>query len=417
MRRLLAAACVTIACAAPARADILVPMDQAQADHLKAYGLAFWTLQQQQTARWLLNYRGGAFLLPDLEGVVRQAALRGVTIEHVDGAGVASIMQTIADNNMDSIKLETAPRVAVYAPDTIHPWDDAVVLALAYAEIPYTQIYDEKVLAGDLSNYDWLHLHHEDFTGQYGKFFASAAATDWYQRDQVEEQARAQSLAFAKVWQSKHAVAEAIREYMAGGGFMFSMCSGSDTYDIALAAGSTDIVDRVYDGDPPDPQAQEKLDFSRTMAFTGFQLEMNPLVYEFSNIDTSNESVLRGEDNDFFTLFDFSAKDDPVPTMLTQDHTAVVRGFLGQTTGFKKTLLKQSVTILGETQGTNEAKYVHGNYGKGTFTFYGGHDPEDYQHLVGDPPTDLSLHKHSPGYRLILNNVLFPAAEKKERKT
>ncbi len=417
MRRVWIALVMCLCLGARARAEILVPMDQAQTDHLKAYGLTFWVLQQKQTAQWLLNYRGGSFLLPDLEGIVRQAALRGVAIQHVDGAGIASIMQTIADNNMDAIKLETAPRIAVYAPSTIHPWDDAVVLALTYAEIPYTQIYDEQVLAGDLSNYDWLHMHHEDFTGQYGKFFASAAATDWYQRDQVEEEARAHAHGFQKVWQLKHAVVETIHTYMAGGGFMFSMCSGSDTYDIALAAGATDIVDRVYDGDPPDPQAQAKLDYSRTMAFTGFQLEMNPLVYEFSNIDTSNEAVMRGQDNDFFTLFDFSAKDDPVPTMLTQDHTAVVHGFLGQTTGFKKTLLKQSVTILGETQGANEAKYIHGGYGKGTFTFYGGHDPEDYQHLVGDPPTDLSLHKHSPGYRLILNNVLFPAAEKKERKT
>jgi hypothetical protein len=392
-------------------------MDQQQTDHLKAYGLAYWALQQGQRIEWLLNYRGGSFLLPDGENAVRQAALRGVQLEAVSGSQVAAIYKEISDNNMDVVHLETPPRVAVYAPPTIQPWDDAVVLALTYAEIPYTRIYDEDVLSGALSEYDWLHLHHEDFTGQYGKFFASYGATDWYQRDQAEEEARARKLGFAKVWQLKHAVAHAIKKYVAAGGFMFAMCSATDSYDIALAAGSTDICDRIYDGDGYDPAAQQKLDFTQSLAFQNFVLEMNPLVYEYSNIDTSNEAALRGQDNDFFTLFDFSAKEDPVPTMLTQDHTATIHGFFGQTTGFKKSVVKPGVTILAETPGSDEAKYIHGNYGKGTFTFYGGHDPEDYQHVVGDPPTDLSLHKHSPGYRLILNNVLFPAAEKKERKT
>ncbi len=403
--------------AAPARADFLVPMDDRQTDHLKAYGLAYWCLQQGERLEWLLNYRGGAFLLPETENTVRQAALRGVKMEAMSGGDIARVHAEMELNNMDVVHLETAPRMAVYAPPTFQPWDDAVALALTYAEIPYTRIYDDDVLQGALKDYDWLHMHHEDFTGQFGKFYPNYAATEWYQKNQADEEARAARFGYARVWQLKHAVAGTIKKYVAGGGFLFAMCTATDTYDIAMADGDVDMCDRIYDGDGYDPHAQAKLDFSQTLAFQNFQLELNPLTNEFSNIDTSGEAALRGEPNDFFTLFDFSAKEDPVPTMLTQDHTGTVHGFLGQTTGFRKSTLKPGITILAETQGTDEAKYIHGNFGKGTFTFYGGHDPEDYQHMVGDPPTELALHKHSPGYRLILNNVLFPAAEKKERKT
>ena len=402
---------------AAASARVLVPMDKAQADHLRAYGLMYWALEHGIHGEWLLNYRGGSFLLPDQGEVQSEAAVRGVTIEAVDEAGVAQIMAEIADNNMDHLKLETAPRIAVYVPPSSPPWDDAVQLALDYAQIPYTKIWDAEVLDGKLSEYDWLHLHHEDFTGQYGKFFAAFAATDWYRKQVAENEAMAHRYHFAKVSELKKAVARAIKQYVGQGGFLFAMCSATDTFDIALAAERVDIVGPEYDYDPADPNADAKLDFTKTLAFQNFTLEMNPLVYEFSNIDTTSKDSLRGQRNDYFTLFDFSAKEDPVPSMLVQDHVANVPGFMGQTTGFEKKLLKPGVTVLAEVPGADEAKYIHGHYGKGTFTFYGGHDPEDYQHAVGDPPTDLALYKHSPGYRLILNNVLFPAAEKKEKKT
>jgi len=402
---------------AVAAARFLVPMDTAQADHLRAYGLTYWALSRGLHGEWLLNYRGGSFLLPETESVREEALVRGVTLEQVSEAEIARIQAEIADNNMETIKLETAPRVAVYVPPNAPPWDDAVQLALEYAQIPYTKLWDAEVLDGRLADYDWLHLHHEDFTGQYGKFYAAFASADWYRLQVAENEAVAQRYGFAKVSELKKAVAQSIRQYVAQGGFLFAMCSATDTFDIALAAAGVDIVSKEYDGDGVTPGAQERLDFSRTLAFQNFQLEMNPLVYEYSNIDTTNKAILRGQRGDTFTLFDFSAKQDPVPTMLVQDHTATIKGFLGQTTGFDKTLLRPGVTILAETPGFDDVKYIHGHFGKGTFTFYGGHDPEDYQHAVGDPPTDLSLHKNSPGYRLILNNVLFPAAEKKEKKT
>ena len=398
-------------------ARVLIVMDDTQTDHLRAYGLVYWALERGMHGEWLLNYRGGSFLLPDDQAIPGEAAVRGVSIQSIDEASVAQIMAEIADNNMESVKLETPPRVAVYVPPSAPPWDDAVQLALDYAQIPYTKLWDAEVLDGKLEKYDWLHLHHEDFTGQYGKFFAAFAATDWYRRQVVENEALARQYGFAKVSELKKAVARAIKMYVAQGGFLFAMCSATDTFDIALAAEKVDIVGPEYDYDPADPNADAKLDFSKTLAFRDFELEMNPLVYEFSNIDTTNRATLRGQRNDYFTLFDFSAKVDPVPSMLVQDHVANVPGFMGQTTGFEKRLIKPGVTILAETPGADDAKYIHGHFGKGTFTFYGGHDPEDYQHAVGDPPTDLALHKHSPGYRLILNNVLFPAAEKKEKKT
>ncbi len=398
-------------------ARVLIPMDTGQADHLRAYGLVYWALERGVHGEWLLNYRGGSFLLPDLAALPDEALVRGVTIEVVDDADVAKIQAEIADNNMETIKLETAPRVAVYVPPSAPPWDDAVQLALEYAQIPYTKLWDAEVMDGKLADYDWLHLHHEDFTGQYGKFYAAFASAGWYQRQVAENQAVARRYGFAKVSDLKKAVAQTIKAYVAQGGFLFAMCSGTDTFDIALAAEKTDIVAKEYDGDGVDPRASSKLDFTQTMAFQNFELETNPLVYEYSNIDTTPKATMRGQFGDTFTLFDFSAKQDPVPTMLVQDHVATIKGFLGQTTGFEKSLLKPGVTVLAETPGQDDVKYIHGNFGKGTFTFYGGHDPEDYQHAVGDPPTDLSLHKNSPGYRLILNNVLFPAAEKKEKKT
>lgn len=412
-------AVAALVAAVPSRswASVLVPMDKAQTDHLRAYGLAYWALERGVHGEWLLNYRGGSFLFPDNPTFTGEATIRGVAVERVDESTVAQIKAEIADNNMEVVKLETAPRVAVYVPPSAPPWDDAVQLALDYAQIPYTKLWDAEVLDGKLSEYDWLHLHHEDFTGQYGKFFAAFAATDWYQRQVAENEAMAKRLGFHKVSELKKAVARALKLYVANGGFMFAMCSATDTFDIALAAERVDIVGPEYDHDGFDPAASSKLDFTRTLAFQDFELEMNPLVYEFSNIDTTPKASLRGQRNDYFTLFDFSAKQDPVPTMLVQDHVANVPGFMGQTTGFEKRLLKPGVTVLAETPGAEDAKYIHGHYGQGTFTFYGGHDPEDYQHAVGDPPTDLALHKHSPGYRLILNNVLFPAAEKKEKKT
>jgi hypothetical protein len=402
--------------AAPARARLLVPMDDAQANHLKAYGLTFWVLEQGGKAEWLLNYRGGSFLLPDDAATEREANIRGVSAQPVSGSDEAAIRAEIADNNMESVALEKAPRVAVYIPPNTPPWDDAVTLALDYAKIPYTRVWDEEVLRGDLAKYDWLHLHHEDFTGQHGKFWAAYHSFPWYIEEEAVQKSMATKLGFAKVTQLKGAVAEAIRDYVGRGGFMFGMCSATDTYDIALAARGVDIADVVYDGDPPDPNAQRKLDFSRTLAFRDFHLEMDPIAYRFSDIDCTQEANVRGP-NTVFTLFDFSAKNDPVPTMLTQDHVNAVPEFLGQSTGFHRETIKPGVTILAEVEGADEVKYLHGQFGRGTFTFLGGHDPEDYQHMVGDPATKLDEFPHSPGYRLILNNVLFPAAEKKKQKT
>jgi len=403
------------------QAKLLLPMDLQQRDHLKAYGVAYWALTKGFTVDWLLNYRGGSFLMDNAEILAGECRIRGVTAQAISAQEATQIFAEVQreDNNMDVVRLEKAPTIAVYVPPGFQPWDDAVRLALEYAEIPYDKLWDEEVLQGKLHQYDWLHLHHEDFTGQYGKFYASFAGAAWYQEQQAMQEREAKKLGFRKVSELKKAVARAIREYVGGGGFLFAMCSATDTYDIALAAENTDICDVMYDGDPPDRDAQQRLDFSKTLAFTDFTLEKNPLRYEYSDIDQPPSDVLglQNPERDYFTLFEFSAKFDPVPTMLTQDHVNVIPGFLGQTTRFKKSLIKKTVTILAEQQGTDQVQYLHGNYGRGTFTFYGGHDPEDYQHAVGDPPTDLALHKNSPGYRLILNNILFPAAKKKQQKT
>jgi hypothetical protein len=396
---------------------ILIPMDLRQTDHLKAYGLAYWCLEQGYNVEWLLNYDGGSFMMDGADLIGRKAALMGVAFFIVTPGEAAEIYRTIEEENMEVVLLEKAPAIAVYAPPDRDPWDDAVRLALEYAEIPHTIIYDREVLAGRLETFDWLHLHHEDFTGQYGKFYSSFRNADWYVRRVASSEALARDLGFSKVSELKKAVAREIKSYMTRGGFVFAMCSATDSYDIALAAEGVDIVMNVFDGDPPDPAYASKIDYSKSICFTGFTLIVDPMIYEYSDIDTTPRASRRGQPNDYFTLFEFSAKHDPIPTMLTQNHVAVINGFMGQTTGFDKRLLKDDVTVMAETEGESDAKYVHGTYGKGTFTFYGGHDPEDYQHMVGDPPTDLALYKNSPGYRLILNNILFPAARKKEQKT
>lgn len=398
-------------------AEILVPMDLTQTNHLKAYGIAFEGLKQQYVVKWLLNYRGGSFLFPDSPQIAALCNIRGVSFETISSGEVASIMAQIQEANMEAVILEKEPKIAIYVPPNSLPWDDAVMLALEYAEIDYDRLWDEEVLQGKLKDYDWLHLHHEDFTGQYGKFYGSYRHMPWYQNDVRINEAMARANGFAKVWQLKHAVAERIRDYVFEGGFMFAMCAATDSYDIAIAAKDVDIVDSAIDGDGIDPLYQSKLDFSRCFAFENFTIKPNPYEYEFSDIDASDYSKLRGAEADYFQLFDFSAKYDPVPTMLTQDHVNVIYGFLGQTTSYFRDKVKKSVIILGEVPGANEVKYLHGNIGKGTFTFYGGHDPEDYQHKVGDPETILDIYKNSPGYRLILNNILFPAAQKKELKT
>lgn len=399
---------------------VLIPMDLTQTDHLKAYGTAYWALQQDVDVEWLLNYRGGSFMAKYFEPLEKELRMRGVSFQVIRDEDVVSIQKTIADNNMESIKLEKAPKIAIYSPPNKQPWDDAVTLALVYAEVPYTVLWDEEVMLGSLDEFDWLHLHHEDFTGQYGKFYSIYANTPWYIEDQLLSETVAKKLGYSKVSEEKKEVARRIRDYVAKGGFMFAMCSACDSYDIALAAENVDIVNTVYDGDPADPGCQEKLDFSKTFAFTNFALNMNSMEYEYSDIDyppSTNTTWIQNQATDYFKLFEFSAKYDPVPTMLTQNHVGVIKGFMGQTTGFHRNLIKKSVIIMGEIENTPLVKYIHGNHGKGTFTFYAGHDPEDYTHYIGDPPTQLSLHKNSPGYRLILNNVLFPAAEKKKRKT
>jgi hypothetical protein len=398
---------------------ILIPMDLTQTDHLKAYGVAYWSLKQGRNVEWLLNYRGGSFMADYQEELADVCRLRGVSFDVIDFSQAASIYKQIEDNNMEVVLLEKAPAIAIYTPPNKEPWDDAVTLALTYAEIPYTTLWDEEVLLGELQNYDWLHLHHEDFTGQYGKFYRSYSSALWYKQEVTTNELMAKKLGYRKVPDEKKVVARAVKDYVSRGGFLFAMCSATETLDIALAAEGVDIVPQELDGDPVDPDCQERLDYSQTFAFTDFQVSTDAYKYEHSTIDTGPEKTAArmGLESDYFTLFDFSAKLDPVPTMLVQDHVSVVNGFMGQTTAFRKSLVKKYVTILGETEGKDEVKYIHGNYGRGTWTFFGGHDPEDYQHMVGDPPTDLSLHKNSPGYRLILNNILFPAAKKKERKT
>lgn len=407
-------------CAGPVLAErVLISMDLEQRDHLKAYGVAFWSLERGIAVEWLLNYRGGAFLLDYNAALVSEAQIRGVDLVVVSEAQAAQIYAEVDAGNMEVVRLEKAPRIAVYTPPNKQPWDDAVTIVLEYAEIKYEKIWDEDVLKGALKDYDWLHLHHEDFTGQYGKFYSSYGREAWYQEQQRDYEAMAQRLGYGKVSEQKKAVALEIYRYMSAGGFLFAMCSATDTFDIALASMGLDICHDIFDGDPADPQAQSKLDFSRTVAFENFVIEQNPMVYEFSDIDTTPRDMrlIRTAEAEYFTLFEFSAKYDPVPAMLTQCHTNIVDGFLGQTTAYRRSLIKDSVIVLGEIEGSEEVKYIHGRAGKGTFTFYGGHDPEDHKHLVHDPPTNLALHPNSPGYRLILNNVLFPAAKKKERKT
>ncbi len=396
---------------------LLVPMDLDQTNHLKAYGLAFHCLQAGEKVTWLLNYRGGSFLMEDAPRVRLDARLMGVLFTTIDEAERESIRKIVAQENMDEVLLEKPPHIAVYSPPNKQPWDDAVTLALTYAEVPYDVIYDQDVLAGKLGDYDWLHLHHEDFTGQYGKFYAAFGLEPWYLEQKQFNEDMASALGFNTVWELKHAVAATIRDFVEGGGFLFAMCSATDTIDIALAWLNDDIVATPFDGTPIDPDYKSKADFEGTFAFENFKLVTNPLEYEFSNLDTSDYAKLRGAMADYFTLFSFAAKYDPVPAMLTQDHVNVINGFLGQTTGFHREFLKRSVIVLGATDGTDEVKYIHGRKGRGTWTFLGGHDPEDYQHRVGDPPTDLDLYPTSPGYRLILNNILFPAARKKPQKT
>ncbi|MFB6257683.1 MAG: asparagine synthetase B [Flavobacteriales bacterium] len=398
---------------------LLIPMDQAQKDHLKSYGVAYWVLQRGVEVEWLLNYRGGSFMMKNIPQIQEECRVRGVSFEIVADAKVGKIKRKIGDPEVNKkvVKLQKVPKLAVYSPKSKDPWDDAVTLALTYAEIPYDVVYDKEVMKGKLPTYDWLHLHHEDFTGQFGKFYRNYRHTSWYQEKVKRNRKMAKELGFSKVSELKLGVALKIREYTAGGGFLFTMCSGTDTYDIALSAHKTDICKQMFDGDPADPAARSKIDYDKTIAFEDFKVNLDPMQYEFSSIDASRKHNRLPKSQDKFTLFDFSAKWDIVPTILTQNHTDVVDGFMGQTTAFKKKYIKPDVLIMGETKALNSAKYIHGTLGKGQWTFYGGHDPEDYKHYVGDPPTDLNLHPNSPGYRLILNNILFPAAKKKERKT
>ncbi len=401
--------------------QILVPMDESQTNHLKAYGVAFWTLENNITIEWLLNYKGGSFLMPHLKTLEEELLIRGVRYDVLTDGQVNQIRSMIANPevNMEIVQLEKAPKIAVYTPPNKQPWDDAVTLVLEYAEIKYDKIYDSAIVVGMLPKYDWLHLHHEDFTGQYGKFYSSARYQAWYQEQVRIAESDAKMLGFKKVSELKLAVAKNLKNFVVGGGFLFTMCSGTDSFDIALAAQGTDICEAVFDGDPSDPRAQDKLDFNQTFAFKDFHLIKDPMIYEYSDIDASdlrNNRIIT-EPVDQFSLFDFSAKWDIVPTMLTQCHVDVINGFMGQTTDFRKEFIKSNVLILGENKSAGTARYIHGEMGQGTWTFYGGHDPEDYQHFVGDPVTNLSLHPNSPGYRLILNNILFPAAKKKKRKT
>ncbi len=392
-----------------------------QKNHLKAYGIAYWVLQNDIEIEWLLNYRGGSFLIQYYKDIEKECVVRGVSFELIADVQAQSIKKSIANPeiNQEVIKLEKFPKIAVYTPSGKMPWDDAVTMVLEYAEIPYDKIYDSAIINTVLPQYDWLHLHHEDFTGQYGKFYAAYRNAIWYQNQQKETEARAQRLGFNKVSKLKAGVALKIKEFVAGGGFLFTMCSGTDSYDIALSAQETDICESMFDGDPADKQAQSKLDYTQTLAFRDFTLKTNPLEYEFSNIDGTYVRIRQRipEKEDIFTLFEFSAKWDIVPTMLCQNHTTVIKGFMGQTTDFHKQYVKSNVLVMGESKALGTARYIHGTLGQGQWTFYGGHDPEDYQHRVGDPPTDLNLHPNSPGYRLILNNILFPAAKKKKRKT
>lgn len=398
---------------------ILIPMDaESQKDHLKAYGITYWSLARKENVQWLLNFRGGAFLLTDSEDLRRECQIRGVSFEIISDQKSQELLEEIESpsRNMEAVLLEKVPKIAVYSPQGNQPWDDAVTMVLSYAEIPYETIYDREVLDDALLLFDWVHLHHEDFTGQYGKFYRNYRTAAWYIQDKKEAEALATDLGYEKVSEEKLAVAKKIRNYVVGGGFMFAMCSATDSFEIALSAEGVDIAEPMFDGDPSDADYQSKIDYSKTFAFTDYSLVRDPMVYEFSSIDMTERRNVPME-NDYFSLMEFSAKWDPVPSMLTQNHTSLVKGFMGQTTSFNPANIKPTVLVMGETRINGEAKYIHGVKGDGFFTFYGGHDPEDYQHRVGDPRTELELHPTSPGYRLILNNVLFPAAKKKKQKT
>ena len=419
MKKIVALVCLLLFSVHAFASYILIPMDaESQKNHLKAYGITYWTLEKQLKVKWLLNYRGGSFLLPDSEEVQRECQIRGVSFEVISNSKTEEILEFISSpsQNMEAVVLEKAPKIAVYTPYGMQPWDDAVTMVLTYAEIPYDTIYDEEVLNDALLLYDWLHLHHEDFTGQYGKFYRAYRSASWYMEEKKEAEALAAKLGYSKVSQEKLAVALKIEEFVMGGGFMFAMCSATDSFDIALSAEGVDICEPMFDGDGSDPGYQNKIDYSKTFAFKDFILERNPNVYEFSSIDMTQRRQIP-KLTDYFTLMEFSAKWDPIPTMLCQNHTALIKGFMGQTTAFARDEIKSNVLILGENKTNSEARYIHGIKGKGFFTFYGGHDPEDYTHRVGDPKTELELYPTSPGYRLILNNVLFPAAKKKKQKT
>lgn len=408
----------TISSAAQAM-QILIPMDESQKNHLKSYGIAFWLLKQKQEVQWLLNYNGGSFMFQYSQEAERECKVRGVSYETISDAAANAIITQIQDPaaNLNAVKLLNAPKIAVYSPKTKQPWDDAVTLVLTYAEIPYDVIFDDEVLSGKILEYDWLHLHHEDFTGQYGKFYSSYASAPWYQAEVAESEAMAAKHSFGSNRELKLAVVKKIRDFMLGGGFLFAMCSATDSYDIAMAAESTDICESMFDGTPADQNAQTKLNFDNCIAFKDFALNMDPYFYEFSNIDVDPRTRAVSEENDLFTLFDYSAKWDLIPSILCQNHTKTIKGFMGQTTAYRSHLVRSDVLVMGENALLNEARYLHGEFGKGTWTFFGGHDPEDYQHFVGEAPTDLNLHPNSPGYRLILNNILFPSAQKSKQKT
>ena len=399
--------------------QILIPMDESQKNHLKSYGIAFWLLKQKQEVQWLLNYNGGSFMFQYSQEAERECKVRGVSYETISDAAANAIITQIQDPaaNLNAVKLLNAPKIAVYSPKTKQPWDDAVTLVLTYAEIPYDVIFDDEVLSGKILEYDWLHLHHEDFTGQYGKFYSSYASAPWYQAEVAESEAMAAKHGFGSNRELKLAVVKKIRDFMLGGGFLFAMCSATDSYDIAMAAESTDICESMFDGTPADQNAQTKLNFDNCIAFKDFALNMDPYFYEFSNIDVDPRTRAVSEENDLFTLFDYSAKWDLIPSILCQNHTKTIKGFMGQTTAYRSHLVRSDVLVMGENALLNEARYLHGEFGKGTWTFFGGHDPEDYQHFVGEAPTDLNLHPNSPGYRLILNNILFPSAQKSKQKT
>lgn len=398
---------------------ILVPMDDTtQQNHLKAYGITYWAIDKQYKVNWLLNYRGGSFLISDAAEIRRECQIRGVSFEILSDGQTQTILNEIASpsQNMESVAFEKAPKVAVYTPSGKMPWDDAVTLVLTYAEIPFTKIYDTEVLSDQLLLYDWLHLHHEDFTGQYGKFFGAYRHAPWYIEQKRAAEEAATTMGYNKVSNQKLAVAKKIRDFVVGGGFLFAMCSATDSFDIALSAEGVDICEPMFDGDPSEANYQSKIDYRQSFAFKDYILERRPEKYEFSDIDMTEKRKIP-MDKDYFSLMEFSAKWDPVPSMLCQNHTQLVKGFMGQTTSFDRNLIKSNILVLGDNQINGEARYIHGQKGKGMFTFYGGHDPEDYQHRVGDEPTLLDLHPNSPGYRLILNNILFPAAKKKKQKT